>query len=451
MHFVPAIGRTTLALLLAIVLSTFSGQALVADDWPQWMGPQRDDVFRESGILQSIPDEGLKVKWRVPISGGYSGPAVANGRVFVTDYLSESNEISNNPGARQDRQGKERVLAFDVKTGEKLWEYAYDRPYSISYAVGPRCVPTVDGELLYWMGAEGDLVCLQVETGELVWRRSLVDDFGAEIPIWGCAGHPLVDGSLLYIMVGGQGQGVIALDKRSGEVQWKSLDTKMGYAPPSIIEAAGKRQLIIYHPEGVASLDPKSGEQYWQIDIEPSYEMSIARPMVDGNHMYASGIGNQSVMIELNQDKPGAKALWRGEPKTSVYSGTSTPVFVDGIVYGSDCNVGSLIAVDATNGDRLWTTFEATVPDETRFIKHGTAFVTRLGDSDRYLLFSEVGDLLIAKMTKSGFESLGRFHVLDPTSEAFGRRVAWTHPAYANKTGFFRNDKELVAVDLGER
>lgn len=441
------IGRTLLAVMFSLALSS----PVMADDWPQWMGPQRDDVYRESGVISAIPEDGLKVKWRVPISGGYAGPAVANGRVFVTDYLSESKEISNDPGARQERQGKERVLAFDAKTGEKLWEYAYDRPYSISYAVGPRCTPAVDGELLYWVGAEGDLVCLQVETGELAWRKNLVDDFGAEIPIWGCAGHPMVDGDLLYVMVGGQGQGVVALDKRTGEVEWKSLDAKMGYAPPSIIEAAGKRQLIIYHPEGVASLDPKTGDKYWEIPIEPAYEMSIARPMVDGNRMYASGIGNQSVMIELDESQPGAKALWHGEPKTSVYSGTSTPVFVDGVVYGSDCNVGSLIAVDATNGDRLWTTFEATKPDETRFIKHGTAFVTRLGESDRYLIFSEVGDLLVAKMTKSGFKSLGSFHVLDPTSEAFGRQVVWTHPAYANQTGFFRNDKELVAVDLGQK
>lgn len=451
MYLVAKLGRNLLAITFSVILSFWVCQALLADDWPQWMGPQRDDVYRESGVISSIPDEGLKVKWRVPISGGYAGPAVAGGRVFVTDYLSQSNEISNNPGARQDRQGKERVLAFDAETGKQLWEYAYDRPYSISYAVGPRCTPTVDGELLYWMGAEGDLVCLQVETGDLAWRRSLVDDFGAEIPIWGCAGSPLVDGNLLYVMVGGEGQGVVALDKRTGEVQWKALDTKMGYAPPSIIEASGKRQLIIYHPEGITSLNPKSGETYWEIPLEPAYEMSIARPMVDGNRMYASGIGNQSVMIELEGSQPGAKALWHGEAKTSVYSGTSTPLFVDGVVYGSDCNIGSLIAVDAENGDRLWTTFEATVPDETRFIKHGTAFLTRLGESDRYLVFSEVGDLLVAKLTKSGFESLGRFHVLDPTSEAFGRDVVWTHPAYANRTGFFRNDKELVAVDLSQK
>src|SRR5690606_8103521 len=161
------------------------------------------------------------------------------------------------------------------------------------------------------------------------------------------------------------------------------------------------------------------------------------------NKLYASGIHTESVMIELDKDKPAAKELWRGKPKNAVYSGTSTPLFVDGVLYGSDCNVGSLVAVDAQNGDRLWTTFEATRPEITRFIKHGTCFLTRIGDSDRYLIFSEEGDLLVAELSRDGFKPLGRYHVLEPTSEAFGRGVVWSHPAFANKTGYFRNDKEL--------
>ncbi len=440
------VGRSLFALLVVTFLGGMS--PVLADDWPQWMGPQRDDVLRESGIIQAIPEEGLKVIWRVPVAGGYSGPAVAGGRVFLTDYVADSNEVANDPGTRQKRTGKERIQAFDAKTGKRLWEYAYERPYEISYAVGPRCTPTVDGALVYMLGAEGDLTCLDVETGDLIWRHSLKDDFGAVIPTWGCASHPLVYGDLLITMVGGEGQGVVAFNKKSGEVEWKALDCKMGYAPPSVIEAGKTRQLIVYHPEGVVSLNPDNGKTYWEIGLTPSYEMSIARPMVDGNKMYASGIRTESVMMELNDEKPAAKELWRGKAKNGVYSGTSTPLFVDGVVYGSDCNDGCLVAVDAENGDRLWTTFEATRPEVTRFVGHGTCFLTRIGDSKRYLIFSEVGDLLVAELTADGFESLGRFHVLEPTSEAFGRGVVWTHPAYAHKTGFFRNDKELVAVDL---
>ncbi|PQO34416.1 pyrrolo-quinoline quinone [Bremerella cremea] len=439
-------GRLSLAFFSMLVFGIASPG--LADDWPQWMGPQRDDVLREDGIIESIPDEGLKVKWRVPVAGGYAGPAVAGGRVFLTDYVADSNEIANDPGARQKRTGQERIQAFDVKTGKRLWEYAYERTYEISYAVGPRCTPTVDGSMVYMLGAEGDLICLDVETGGLIWRQSLKEDFGAEIPTWGCASHPLVFDDLLITMVGGEGQGVVAFNKKSGEVEWKSLDCKMGYAPPSVIEVGQTKQLIVYHPEGVVSLKPEDGTVYWEIPLTPSYEMSIARPMVDGNKMYASGIRTESVMMELDENKPAAKELWRGKAKNAVYSGTSTPLFVDGVIYGSDCNDGCLVAADAKNGDRLWTTFDATVPGVTRYIGHGTCFLTRIGDSHRYLIFSEVGDLLVAELTAEGFKSLGRFHVLEPTSEAFGRGVVWTHPAFADKTGYFRNDKELVAVDL---
>lgn len=446
---VPIFGRTLLLAFAAIVFCSASPG--LAEDWPQWMGTNRDDVLHETGLIRKIPDSGLKVKWRVPVAGGYSGPAVAEGRVFVTDYVADSAEINNNPGARQARMGKERVLAFDAKTGEPLWEYAYVCPYEISYAVGPRATPTVDEGLVYVLGAEGDFLCLDAETGDLVWRKSLKNDFAAEIPIWGCASHPLVYGDLLITMVGGEGQGVVAFDKKTGEVAWKSLDCKMGYAPPSVIEAGGTKQLIIYHPEGVVSLKPEDGSKHWEIGLTPNYEMSIARPMVDGNKMYASGIRTESVMMELSADEPAAKALWRGKAKNAVYSGTSTPVFVDGVVYGSDCNDGCLVAVDSANGDRLWTTFKATVPDEKRFVKHGTCFLTRMGYTNRYLVWSEVGDLLVAEMTREGFKEMGRFHVLEPTSEAFGRGVDWSHPAYANQTGFFRNDKELVAVDLSDK
>lgn len=443
-----SLGKWILFALPLFVSILAVSQRASAEDWPRWMGPHGDGVYRETGVISEIPAQGLPVKWRVPIAGGYAGPAVAEGRVFVFDYVAQAGEVANNPGARNQRQGQERVTALDSETGEILWRHAYDRPYSISYAVGPRCTPTVDGSLVFTLGAEGDLHCLKTDSGEVVWQRSLPDDFGAEIPIWGIAGHPLVDGDLLYVMVGGKGQGVVALDKRTGQVRWKALDSKVGYAPPVIIEVGETRQLIIYHPAGVASLAPKTGKLFWEIPIAPNFEMAIAQPMLEGNRLYASGIQTEAVMIELDSTKPAAQALWRGRPKMGVYSGTSSPLLVDGILYGTDCNEGCLIAVDGASGERLWKTFEATRPDERRRISHGTAFITRLGDSQRYLLFSEMGDLLVAELTREGFKSLGRFHVLEPTQEAFGRDVIWSHPAYANRTGYFRNDKEVVAVDL---
>lgn len=419
------------------------------DEWPGWMGPQRDGVYRETGIAREVPESGLKVKWRQPVAGGYAGPAVADGKVFVFDFEQDSGEAFNDPGKRAELAGRERLTAFDASSGEQLWQHGYDCDYSISYPAGPRCTPTVDGEYVYILGAQGDLRCLRTSDGQLVWQRDLPEDFSAEVPLWGFASHPLVEGDLLYTMVGGEGQGVVAFDKRTGEVRWKALDAKTGYCPPSIIEAGGTRQLIIFHPAAVESLNPDDGARYWSVPISPSFEMSVTRPMVSGSRMYASAIRNEAVMLKLDQDEPAAEVQWRGQgPGHAVYCNNSTPIFTEEAIYGTDCNRGCLVAADTEDGSRLWQTFEATRPEETRRLSHGTAFLTRIGDTDRYLIFSEVGDLLIASLTPSGFESHGRFHVLEPTGEAFGRDVVWSHPAYAGRTGYFRNDQEIVAVDL---
>lgn len=444
---VPVSRALLVAWLACLVVTTPSA---LADDWPGWMGPSRDGVYRETGIIDEVPDSGLSVKWRKPVAGGYAGPAAADGRVFVFDYERQSGEAFNDPGARATLQGQERLTALDAATGKQLWQHAYDCAYSISYPAGPRCTPTVDGEHVYTLGSQGDLHCLRVGDGDLVWSRSLKRDFNAEVPIWGFAAHPLVHGDLLYTMVGGTGQGIVALDKLTGEVRWKALDAKAGYCPPTIIEQAGTRQLIVFHPEAVVSLDPSDGSQYWSIPFTPDFEMSIARPVVDGNLMYVSSIRTEALLIQLSEDRPEAKEVWRGAPKNAVHSGNSTPMFVDGVIYGTDCNDGDLVAVDSEDGSQLWTTFEATKPGEERYIRHGTAFLTRVGQSDRYLVMSETGDLLMARLTKEGYESLGRFHAVEPTSECFGRDVVWSHPAYANRTAYIRNDKEIVAVDLAK-
>jgi len=412
------------------------------------MGPDRNGVYNEAGVIDSIPESGLKIKWRTPVSGGYAGPAVADGRVFVLDYKLEAGKPFNAPDKRAAVAGRERIVALNATDGKQIWSHDYDCPYNISYPAGPRCTPTVDGDRVYVLGSEGDLLCLKTKDGELIWKKSLKDDFKAEVPIWGFSAHPLVDGDYLYTMVGGEGQGVVAFDKMTGDVKWKALNSKAGYCPPTIIERGGVRQMIVFHPNAVVSLNPADGEEYWNIPIEPLYAMSICQPMIEGNLLYASGLGSKSVMIELDPDAPEATELWRGKRDIAVYGATATPLFVDGVLYGSDCHDGKLFAVDAKDGSRLWDTFEATRPDAERPIKHGTGFVTRLGKSDRYLIMNEVGDLVLAEMTREKFTSLGRFHVLEPTGTAHGRNVVWAHPAYANKTAFIRNDKEIVAVDL---
>ena len=168
--------------VFAISFAIFSPAA--ADDWNQWLGPNRDSVWNESGIITSIPEGGLKAKWRTPISQGFSGPAVAGNRVFVTDYLVEKGDQAFDPGKRNELLGTERVHCLDLETGKVIWTHSYPCQYSISYGLGPRATPTIDGENVYTLGAEGHLYCFNVADGRVKWMKNLKQDYGVkEAPI----------------------------------------------------------------------------------------------------------------------------------------------------------------------------------------------------------------------------------------------------------------------------
>lgn len=421
----------------------------VAEDWPGWLGPRRDSVVNETGLLRSIPKEGLKIEWREPIHGGYAGPAVAGGRVFVTDYVVKSGKNTNNPGGRDKLEGTERVLCLDAKTGKEIWQHAYDRPYNISYSNGPRATPMVDGDHVYSLGAEGDLICLSVSDGKVVWSKSLPTIYKSETPVWGHAAHPLVYGDLLYCLAGGEGSVVVAFDKRTGEERWHALSaSEIGYCAPSIIEVAKQKQLLIWTAETLNGLDLLSGEVFWSAPLKPSYSMSIAVPRVVGNKLFASGIGEVGAMFEFGSDGKSIKELWRGKPKTALYSANAPAIFDGQTIYGADNGSGKFIAARATDGERLWETYDPT-SGGTRRASHGTAFVVR--NEDRYWLFSESGDLVLAELTPDAYKEIGRAHVIEPTGDAFGRPVVWTHPAFADRHAFIRNDKEIISVNLSAR
>lgn len=429
-----------------VVLSI--GAVVRADDWPQWLGPTRDSVWHESGIVDKFPESGLTVKWRAPVSLGYSGPAVVGDRVYITDYVRESGDVSNSPNERRELKGRERVLCLNANDGKPIWEHSDNVTYKISYPSGPRATPTIADGKVYTLGAEGRLQCLNEKDGKPIWAKELKQEYKIDSPIWGFCGAPLVDGQKLICLVGGEGSVAVAFDKNTGKELWKALSaSEPGYCPPSIIEAGGRRQLIIWSADDINGLDPDTGKIYWTQPLKPSYGMSIAIPQHHGNYLYASGIGSVAAVFKLKESEPGAEVVWRGNPKNAVYAANTTPVIDDrGIVYGADCMSGQFRAVKLETGERLWDTFAPTT--NTRRGGHGTAFIVRNGD--RYFLFSETGDLILAKLSASSYDEISRFHVLNPTGECFGRDVVWSAPAFANKCCFARNDKELVCVSLAK-
>jgi outer membrane protein assembly factor BamB len=430
---------------LPLLLLALTASSARADDWPQWLGPKRDSIWRETGILAQFPAEGPKVLWRAKIAGGYAGPAVADGRVYVHDFVTSADARKlNNPNLRPKAEGTERVLCFDAGTGKPLWKHEYACSYHISYPAGPRCTPTVQGGKVYALGAMGNLFCLDAVRGTVLWSKDFQKDYEAKVARWGYASHPLVDGDKLFCVVGAPDHVAMAFDKDTGKEIWKSIAAKEpGYSPPTLIEAGGKRQLLIWDAESLKSLDPATGKLYWSVPLEAAFGMSIMAPRQHGDYLFAGAIGFHAVLLKLDREKPAVTEVWRGKKNHAIYPVNSTPIIEDGILYGVD-QPGPLMAVKLETGERLWETFEPTTG--TGRMNSGTAFLVKNGD--RFFLFSETGHLVIAKLSPKGYEELSRAKILEPTQEAFGRDVIWSHPAFANRCVFARNDRELVCVSL---
>src|SRR5207253_897457 len=258
----PRLIRNSTARRVAAVLlaSLVCGSGASADDWPQWLGPQRDDVWRETGIVGKFPQGGPPVRWRTPIGGGYTGPAVADGRVYVMDRQlpagakpAKQPSFMNRP---KQNPGSERVLCLNETDGKLLWKHEYDCPYTVQYDSGPRTTPLVHDRKVYTLGTEGNLFCLDSEhEGKMVWAHDFKKDYGAKTPFWGFAAHPLLDGNKLICMVGGEGSAVVAFDKDTGKEMWKGLTAReLGYCPAMIYEAGGMRQLIVCHGAAIHGL-----------------------------------------------------------------------------------------------------------------------------------------------------------------------------------------------------
>ena len=214
--------RFSLLRLFTVSVLFAAASPLAADDWPQWLGPRRDGVWRETGIVQTLPTNGLKFRWRTAIGGGYSGPAVTGGRVYVMDrQLATGAKQPTNAFARGEIPGSERVLCLDEADGRIIWEHAYDCAYTVSYAAGPRVTPAVVGGKVYTLGAEGHLLCLDASSGRVLWSRQFAKEFGVKTPVWGFAGHPLVDGQKLICLAGGSGTVAVAYNKDTGAEIWR--------------------------------------------------------------------------------------------------------------------------------------------------------------------------------------------------------------------------------------
>ncbi|MCC6539367.1 MAG: PQQ-like beta-propeller repeat protein [Bryobacterales bacterium] len=411
-----------------------------AAEWPEWRGAGRQGIWTESGIIDRIPLSGLNVKWRVPIHAGYSGPAVAGGRVFLLDHI---------PGAT------ERTVCLDEQTGKTLWTRAWPADYrGLDYANGPRATPTVDGDRVYVLGAKGMMKALRASDGSEVWSVDFVKDFGTTVPGWGMSSAPLVAGSKLIAIVGGKGHSkVVAFDKLSGRVVWRALsgeESEPGYSQPILIQH-GRPQVILWHAGALESLDPETGAILWSHPFRVTMNTPIATPAWSAPQLLVSGFFDGARMLELSLAAT-AKLAWASQGSNEIRSDKlhalmSQPIIDGDYLYGI-CSYGQLRCLRRSTGERVWESQAATV-EKTRNV---TAWMIR--HQGRVFLFNDRGELILAKLSPEGYSESGRARIIAPTSPAGGRRelgaVIWSHPAFANRHMVVRNDREVIRVSLAE-
>jgi outer membrane protein assembly factor BamB len=420
---------TKTPLAAALTLPLLLSAALRADDWPQWRGPNRDGVCRETGLQQSFPARGLKVRWRAPVGWGFSSPVVAQGRV----YLADSEVVKP--------KANERVHCFDATTGKALWTHVYavayeDWAFDPKQEIGPVATPIVQNGKVYTVGRLGHLFCLDTRKGKVLWRRNLKKEY--RVAFAPGAPSPLIEGNLLILFIGGKpGACVVALHKDTGKEVWKALEESLTFSSPIIISSGGKKQLIVWTQESVTSLDPAAGKSYWRQRLRTSGDYAVSTPVFHKDRLLVGGL-----MFQLDPAKPAAKVLWPASkaPSRRILSHTSTALFRGGHLFSAKSS-GELICLEASTGKQVWESTKVTD------LKNGASIhLTPNGDS--VLLYTDKGELIRAQLTAQGYKEISRVAVLEPTFPFAGRKVAWSPPAYANRHIFARNGKELICASL---
>lgn len=408
------------------------------EEWPQYRGPRRDGTWTETGVIQRFAGPEIAARWRAPVSNGYSGPTVAAGRVYVTDRVLEP------------EQG-ERVHCFDWETGKKLWTHAYPaRYFGFAYPNGPRASVTVHQGKAYSIGSMGHLHCLDAATGRVLWSRDCYREFSIRMPDFGISAEPMIDEDRVVVHIGGEEEAcLVAFDCSTGKEKWRTLQDRCGYSAPMPVLHAGRRLLVAWTGERVAGLDPRSGQVVWDHPIRsPMVLDAITPPIIDGDRVFVSGWHSGALMLRMLKDRPAVEKMWhlqgQNERNTRAFHTMFTASFFLGdVVFGID-TYGELRCLDANTGQRLWAS-EAIGP---KVRNPGVHFTRRGGET---WIFNELGELIIARITKQGYQEVSRARLIQPTRGQFTRRgmgVAWSPPAFAYRHVFARSDAELLCAGL---
>ena len=300
----------------------------------------------------------------------------------------------------------------------------------------------------------GQLHCFNVENGDVIWEKNLAETYSAKPPVWGFASHPLIFGDTLVCTVGGEGSGVVAMDKNSGEEKWTAITAEeIGYAPPVLMDVNGEKQLIVWYDVAIDGLNPETGEVLWSHKFPQTSpqrpSVSIVTPTIIGNMVYVCNFYHGSVLIEVTPDGP--HEVWSTESdnrhENDLNTIMTTPVVVDGHLVGLAGN-GEIRCIDIKSQEVKWRNEQVLGVEGLSQAARGFAALFWVENNGRYFIFTDQGELIIAKMTTSGFEELDKAQLVETTATTRGRDYVWCQPAFAGGMMFVRNEKEMVCVDL---
>jgi outer membrane protein assembly factor BamB len=408
-----------------------------SQDWPDWRGKNRDGTWSEKGLVEKFDSDELTPKWSVSIGSGYSGPTVSNGKVYVTDLNKRPSQT-------------EGVLCFDEITGTKLWEFRYPCEYTgVGYPAGPRAsVVLVDGKA-YSLGTMGNLFCFDAAKGNVIWQKDLNKEYEIRMPTWGISATPLVSDDKIILQISGSNNAcVIALNKDTGEEIWRNLEDIAAYSAPIIIEKNGVQVVVVWTENSVSGLNSVTGEIYWRIPWDVGSGMSIATPVLYEDHLFLSCFYSGSLLLKLNKNYTSAEKVWQrsGESERNtdaLHCVMNTPVIIDGFIYGVD-SYGELRCLEFATGDRVWEDLSAVKKDRW-------ANIHFVQNESKTWMFNEHGELIISELSPKGFNENSRTKIIETTKEQLPRGVTWSHPAFANRHIFVRNDNRLVCIDLTKK